>query len=45
MSGTMEVNGAKVDMGKLEAASKKMEAAAASDGSGQGSSFWSPPTP
>jgi hypothetical protein len=27
--GTMEVNGAKVDMGKLEAASKKMEAAAA----------------
>jgi hypothetical protein len=29
MSGTMEVNGAKVDMGKLEAASKKMEAAAA----------------
>ena len=29
MSGTMEVNGAKVDLGKLEAASKKMEAAAA----------------
>jgi hypothetical protein len=29
MPGTMEVNGAKVDMGKLEAASKKMEAAAA----------------
>jgi hypothetical protein len=28
-SGTVEVNGAKIDMGKLEAANKKMEAAAA----------------